>query len=646
MKSYIALLITFLCHLQSISNVGFHANFWRSEATFITIDTISQVKEGAYIIQDNRHIHYQLTTRKETQHKIIHIINQDGLDNVNKVVIYVPKSASILEIKARSISPDGKVTELNRDNIKDITNYDENADLKIFAIEGAQIGGQIEYYYSIQTPLYDSGIEAFDRNYFTQKAYFLIQGYEGTLIDAKAFNQQPDTSRKEDNYYWFSYKNVPPVKDEAYSTPDANTAFVEHKIVAVQYSNETIFSKYKYIHRIRQSQLFNFNAPEKRKLGKHFKQLDIKSIESLADLVKVHNYLKKNFFFEDSYDQAYSDINNVLKSRVGNDLGLTKVYCLFLSELDLNYQVLITCNKYSFKLDPDYCSRYFLTEYLIYVPLFNIYIYPASPIAQIGLTPQWIEGNTALVIGKNDTKPDFRLVFASDYSTDIDHQDMKVILNTEEGTSDIELYGYGTGQIAYDFNSDHYFAESDEERAKVFLNYFEWQFPDCEIYDMKKINPEDWGNIDACNDYACKREFSAKIKSPSLFSVVGDKIILNVGTLIGPQSELYSEDARQQPITTAHNKSYHFEITIQIPEGYQYSGNQGVEIENYHSSLNGSTDYAGFKSTIQIIENRIVIIVDEFYSTVNLSVNQYPGYRKVINSSADFNKSVITLEKI
>ncbi|MBI3134037.1 MAG: DUF3857 domain-containing protein [Bacteroidetes bacterium] len=618
--------------------------FWRTSATFITPDMSKETEDlSALILEDNRLVLYSSKARKVTRHRIVHILSSEGLNDHNKVVIYVPGEGSIIDLKARSISSSGKVTELNQNNIKDITNYDEDANLKIFAIEGAEVGGQIEYSYTLQTPVYDAGIEEVSTACPTQRAYFVICGGDGLYIATKAYNW-PNKNNKFADVHWYLFENVVPLEDESYSSPDANSPFVEYKIRGTAYG-ETTYSEYEYVVDQKRAEFSNFNATEKRKLNSLMKHFDGESTDEQVTLRNLNAFLKTHFYYEDNYSPEYSDVLSILKSGVGNDFGLAKVYCLVLSEMGINYEVLITCDKYSLWLDPDYCSRFYLNEYVIHFPDYHTFIYPSSQVAHYGIVPSWLEGNTAVVVSQKKNYADFMLIKSSSPENDQTNLTINVNLDLAENFSVIDILGFGTGQVAYDYNSEIYFSESEEEKQLALKDLIEWRYPDGEIVNAEMIDPAAWGDISTCQDYLCKRSYKATIRSHSFYEKVGTKLLLNVGKLIGPQTEMYSEKPRIQPITCDHNKSYSFEINIRIPDGYKYSGNQNTEIENVYENENG-TKIAGFSSKLEVTENQITIRIYEYYSMLNISLDHYEDYRKIINSSANFNKATILLEKI
>ncbi len=87
------------------------------------------------------------------RHKIIKILNYEGQRYANIVIPYFP-GATIYHIQARTISPGGKITVLDKQNIFDVNLYpnfifysDQRA--KIFTMPALEPGSIIEYFYRV-----------------------------------------------------------------------------------------------------------------------------------------------------------------------------------------------------------------------------------------------------------------------------------------------------------------------------------------------------------------------------------------------------------------------------------------------------------------------------------------------------------------
>lgn len=633
---YISLLYFNLCSAK-IGDI----TFYRHNPVYIEFERDSLKKYDAYILEDNRRIVYSEEKRFVTRHKIVHIENSESINDFNKIYIYIPYGGEIENLQARSIKKDGSVIDLNKNNIKEITELEDNASYKIFAIEGAETGCQIEYSYTISMPTFDTGIEELSSNYPIKSATVVIQGTKYLKVHSKPYNMN-ETKSEVDYGYTYSSKNLLPIPKEEYASESSNSPFVIYGIKSSP-AGDLIFSKYEYVATYLYYTFNNFDTKQKGKFYKYIKEFT--TVQRTFDVIqKINSTIKKNFFFVDDYTEELEDIASIVKTGKANKKGMTKLFCIAFKILGINYQVWATCDKYQFQFDSEFCSRYYVTDYLIYLPAYERFVHATTANSQVGIVPSYLDGNMALVTNP-DRKETFKEINSSTSKHDGTELAVYVKLNINEGHSIISLTETGKGYVAYSHNVDMYYSDSEDERNQVILDNLDWRYPDCEVLSYNWINKESWGNLDSCYDYDCKRSYFAELKSGTLYDRIGEKLILNVGSLIGPQNELYNQESRTQPIVNGYNKSYSFSITIEIPDGYKFVDQQNLNIHNEFKSSSGIAK-CGFKSSYEIVGNLIVITIYEFYDQINLSKSEYDDFKRVINSAADFNKSAILFEKI
>ena len=88
-------------------------------------------------------------------HEIFWVNSDEAIDRNNKVYVPMGKGTEVVSTKARVVNPDGKTTMLNEDDVKEITDEDENVSY-YYALKGIEIGSFIEYFYVIKTsPAYN-----------------------------------------------------------------------------------------------------------------------------------------------------------------------------------------------------------------------------------------------------------------------------------------------------------------------------------------------------------------------------------------------------------------------------------------------------------------------------------------------------------
>jgi len=127
-----------------------------------------------------------------------------------------------------------------------------------------------------------------------------------------------------------------------------------------------------------------------------------------------------------------------------------------------------------------------------------------------------------------------------------------------------------------------------------------------------------------------------------LVKKAGNKYLFNMGRLIGRQIEMYEEKERNLPIAERHHRTYDRLIEIEIPEGYQITNLEDINIEN--TIFEDEEAIMHFKSYYSLEGNTLKVIADEFYQKNYVPVEEYENYRKVINSAADFNEITLILE--
>ena len=132
-------------------------------------------------------------------HRKIRVMTHEAVNDFNKIYVPVSNVIEILDIRARFISPDGKITELPKESIHQVENLENKGDFKAFAIEGAETGGEIEYYYKLRKKYGPYGTQVIQGEQprtnvqvifvYPSKIEYLIKSYNGF----PAFSSRTDT---------------------------------------------------------------------------------------------------------------------------------------------------------------------------------------------------------------------------------------------------------------------------------------------------------------------------------------------------------------------------------------------------------------------------------------------------------------------
>lgn len=168
-----------------------------------------------------------------THHRILKILNARGRRFLNMAVPYHP-GASVDKIVARTISPDGRITVLKKDNIFDITFYpnfvfysDRRA--KLFTLPAVEDGSVIEYEYQIsidENTFWHSW--EFQNDVPTQISRFTLVNPSEWDVNYRVYNLDiepwidENPGSFDDTYVWEA-RNVPPPKREFGMPPERET---------------------------------------------------------------------------------------------------------------------------------------------------------------------------------------------------------------------------------------------------------------------------------------------------------------------------------------------------------------------------------------------------------------------------------------
>jgi hypothetical protein len=576
----------------------------------------------------------QIPRRFETEHTISRVNDDQGIAQHNTVYIPMYDVKNVVDIKARTINSKGKITLLNQDNIKEVKNVDEYGDFKIFAIEGVEKNSEIEVLYTVEKEFDMYGSETLQTDYKIKEAQFLF--ITGSLnSNVKAYRTTEDfeyvkIDGKEEKL--LTIKNVPAMIEEEYSTPRANKTTVVYQCFP---KGQTITQ-----------QMFWLNVSNN--IGTTFfpeeiatkAQNDVdKIIEGQSELstfekaALVDNYIKTNFTLVKNNNAELSDLDYILDNRSSSDYGIMKVYGQYLTALNVDFEIVVTANRFLNKFDPEFFIPGMLRDFLIYLPSEKKYIAPDRIESRVGEAPFNILGNYGLFIPSNldyyfskivEEDPDFsRIKRDMDITFDADFE--KVII-----VEDQDYYGHWAETSRAVLNL------STEENIKQYKDYLTGAG-----IENKEILSYEEANADI-NQVAYNVPFKVKssISSEALLEDAGDSYIFQVGLVIGTQSELYQETERINPIEMTYPNRYNYEIIVHIPEGYSVEGLSSLNIDKSYIGRTGEKR-AKFESSYKMEGDKIIIYIEEFYKTHEFSISKYEEFRGVINAASDFNKAAI-----
>jgi hypothetical protein len=454
------------------------------------------------------------------------------------------------------------------------------------------------------------------------KAYRTETKFETTTVDGR-------------NAKVLKLKNIPAMIEEEYATPDANKIEVifqcfpkEQNITQEMFWNNVVNNV--------GSQFFPKEYTENVKTDVTSIVKDLKEPTRFQIVNLVDDYIKTNFTVIKNNNPDLSNLEYILANRTASEFGILKVYAHYLTALEIEYEVVITANRFQFKFDPDFFNPNALRDFLIYIPQERKYIAPGHLEYRLGEAPFNILGNYGLYITKS-----FEYYFSKiiqnekDYSRTTRESNISFGEDLEYVT--IEQHHEYTG--FWSVTNRAVLNLSPEQAVKQFEDYLTGSGIEDKVVESFEIKNKEMLQ----QTYNLPFIVNCTLKSESLLEEAGDSYIFQLGKVIGTQSELYQETERVNPIEMTYPNQYDYTITVNIPEGYEAEGLESINIKKNYLSVNG-VEIAKFESKYEQKGNQIIVTIQEFYKTNEFDLHRYEDFRNVINAASDFNKAAILIK--
>lgn len=583
------------------------------------------------------------------EHRVLWLNSDNAIEKFNK--IYLPHSSSteLPVSRARVVNKDGKIFELDKSNIFTASDEETGNQYKYFAFEGIEKGSFIEYYYVEKRDPNYNGNRLFLQSFIQkQKVEFDFFAPKNLVFAFKTYNGLPpvtkDTLTQNKLHWTLEVAGIDKLEEEELSAYNASKAAVVYKLDQNLYNNKKDISSYGGI----SQNIYSYYYPEYSKKTQKAINAFIREIfkdkipaEDVA-IQKLESYIKNNVYFANGNAEELKDLDLVLKKQVANEAGMVKLYVAVLQTLDIDHELVLTCDRQELKFDRDFEASNFLQDFLVYFPKSKKYLSPVERASRYGFPPAYLTDTYGLFINEVTVgtltsglgKIEYIEPVTADNTTD------RMLVEVDFSTEDLSNVNVhlDRGMSGYYGMYIHPFMHlvKEKDRNELIENFARNLDEAAEITNKEILNsdPELFGQKPL--------RFVLDFKSNAFMEKAGNKYIFKIGELIGRQIELYQEKERKLALENEFQRSYYRTIKVNIPEGYQISNLEDLNIHNTFSKE--SEEVLSFHSFYEIEGNVLKITADEHYKLNIVSVDRYEDYRTVINSAADFNKISLVLE--
>ena len=613
---------------------------------------------SAVVVKDIRFMNfYYASGLKEleaifTTYKVIQINDTRAIESYNKIYIPLSQVIDVLDIKARTISPNGVVVELDKNSIKEVKNKEGEGGYKIFAVEGLEKGSRLEYYYRVKKEVESSyrvttqGSEPVQLQQITivspYNLKFEFKTYNGFSESADSIIAEDSIKENSRRFIAITSKNVKGKEEEKYSDYTADLMRQEIKLAYnTAMGKSRIFTYSGFVQRMYPI-LYADDPKAAKPVQKLSAELGLSKLSPEDKIRHIEQYVKTNIQEVKTEGPEYLDVTKILQKRLARLNGIMRLYLHLFAANGISCQVLYTTDRTKIRFDPDFETYYYLDDPLLYFPDFDKYLDPDATVLRYPQIPLGYALNNGLFmeevsIGKfKSATGTIKMIHAADVSSNGENIDAYCRFNASLDSVNIKVKRSYLGILASNDRFAYNYLQK-EEKKKLLDELMRFCMPDA------KIISEEMTNYDLLEGEK-PLEINGEITGTALIEKTGKDILFKIGDLLGPQSELYQEKPRESNIDMELAHHYKRILKVEVPAGYKLSGLEALKI-NVHFDFEGK-EACSFVSDYTMTGNILTVNITESYNIIQLPKEQFENFRKVINAAADFNKVNVLLEKI
>jgi len=569
-------------------------------------------------------------------------INKITDDSNNDIFISKINVSEIVDVKSKIINDDTTATYGFEEMKKMIDKSTSGENYNYYKIPGIKEQDIVEVIYTVKRDFNFNGNKIIEESYPILSSKFILieNDFKSNIKIYNSFNSfVEDTLIDGKKSKIINFKNLDATSNEQYSTPIANKIKVSYQC----YENREDVSQTEYWNNLVQNlrELFFpssinpiaidlFNEIQKNNISITENEISISN--------KIDEYIKNNFIISDDDDPNLNEISYIFDNKISNDFSIIQVYTNLLKAAKVDYEVAISCNRYFLKFDPELFDPNQLREFVIYLPKSEKYISPNRIEYRVSEAPDDLLGNYGVFIDKN---LDYYFSEITQSDKNFSEIKKKIEISIPKNLKKLKIKENRSFSGYWAIMNRNYVSLSENEETDFLIDYFT-----INGLNNKKVTNYNIKNFNISNNsYNTPLRINSTITTTELVEEVDGLVYLKVGKVIGLQSNLFDDNKRINEIEINFPNSYEYQIEVEIPKGYRVSDYSELNKAKEFISVDGSIS-AKFNSKATLNNNKINIVINEFYKNLRYDKGRYQEFREVINAAAKFYESTVILEQI
>ena len=356
-----------------------------------------QIVTEFHFNEDQNLVEYML------EHNVLWLNSDEKIEGYNKIYLPHSNTSRLLVTKARVITPDGEIKELDESKVLTAKDDETGRQYKYFAFEGVEKGSIIDYYYVVERkPDYNGKRLSFQASFDKKNIDFDLYAPANLEFEFKSYNGLPEVEKDEElegKLHWqISAESLAGLEREELSAYEASRASVIYKLDRNTTAGVYDISSYA---KVSQNVYGFYYGKQSRRIEKELEKLSKSISKKESDLEKLRDLeylIKTEFYVAEASGEGLGDLETILEKKVASETGIIKLYTALFKHMGISHELVFTSDRTELKFDKDFEAQNFLTDVLFYFPELDLYMSPVEMGSRIGYPPATLTDNYGLFV--------------------------------------------------------------------------------------------------------------------------------------------------------------------------------------------------------------------------------------------------------
>ena len=628
---------------------------WEAKPAYKALDPLRDTAP-AVVLLDERRLEIQAGADEgyqmyRTVHRKVQIADEKGIATFNVLTIPVAATNELVELQARAISPTGKETIATSAQFQK-TSDEEGVPQYRYAFEGISKGSIVEFIFCVRKSLAPYGYEQFGTSLPIREGRFSLIAPAMLLFETKGYNgipaaeqtALPDSMRK----YTASFTNSAARPDEPVSSDAAAARQLAYRLSYVEGKNRGVrLLTWNDLAKDLYETYINLSDKDVRAAGQYLRQAKIPETGSVESrILAIENGLKQELSLSAQLGGTGEEpVADILKKKKTTEQGLMRCFAACFGAAQIPYEVATTSNRFGELVDEDFEVYSHLSDLLFYFPQQQHFLAPSAVAYRYPWVPYQYNFNKVIVTrtttlgSARNARATVKTMAPTAYNTSGHHTEATIRWPEGMGSAPVaavtsRMEGYNSIEIRQVMN----WAPEEDKKNLINLLSGVSETPEA-LLDYTVEHPE-FEALYSNTPVVLK----ARIKGDALIEKAGPRYLLQLGKVIGRQTEMYEEEKRTLPVDIGYAHILKRQLRVEVPEGYRITNPEATRFNIVVPDGAGERQM-GFTADYRMEGNALVVDILEDYHQTQMPPAAFEDYRKVVNAAADFNKVALVLEK-